>query len=70
MLDVLTSLEVRDGRMQDAVDLVLNAQGDEGRWLLRNTFNGKMWLDIEAKGEPSKWITLRAMRVLKRYYGG
>jgi hypothetical protein len=24
-----------------------------------------MWADIEVKGKPSKWITLRALRVLK-----
>jgi hypothetical protein len=30
------------------------------------TYNGKMWVDIEEKGKPSKWVTLRAMRVLNR----
>jgi hypothetical protein len=33
---------------------------------LENTLNGKMWVDIEQKGKPSKWVTLRALRVLKR----
>lgn len=68
VLDVLTQLGVRDERMQDAVDLVKGAQGQDGKWLLKNTFNGKMWCDIEAKGQPSKWITLRALRVLRRYF--
>ena len=27
--------------------------------------NGKFVVDIEAKGEPSRWVTLRALRVLK-----
>ena len=31
------------------------------------TLNGKMWIDIEQKGQPSKWITLRALRVLKNF---
>jgi hypothetical protein len=25
-----------------------------------------MWIDIEQRGKPSKWVTLRALRVLKR----
>ncbi len=68
VLDTLTRLGVRDERMDDALNLVLNAQGSDGRWLLKHTFNGKMWNDIEVKHEPSKWITLRALRTLKRHY--
>ncbi len=68
VLDTLTRLGVRDGRMEDALKLVLDVQGDDGRWLLKHTFNGKMWVDIDVKHQPSKWITLRAMRTLKGYY--
>jgi hypothetical protein len=68
VLDVLASLGVRDTRMQDAIDLVESEMTSEGRWLLKNTFNGKMICDIEEKGKPSKWITLRALRVLTCYY--
>jgi len=32
---------------------------------LANTFNGKIWVDIEEKKKLSKWITLKAARVLK-----
>ena len=66
VLDILTRLGVRDDRIQTAVDLVLGAQQPDGRWLLENTFNGKMWVDIEEKGRVSKWITLRALRILRR----
>jgi hypothetical protein len=66
VLDTLARLEVRDERIQSAVDLVLDARQPDGRWLLDNTFNGKMWVDIDEKGKPSKWITLRALRTLKR----
>jgi hypothetical protein len=69
VLDVLTRLGMKDERMQKAVDLVLSKQDENGRWNLENTFNGKMWVDIEEKGRPSKWITLKAVRVLKRIYG-
>jgi hypothetical protein len=66
VLDALTRLGVNDDRMDPAVDLTLDARQPDGRWLLENTFNGKMWVDIEEKGKPSKWITLRALRTLKR----
>jgi hypothetical protein len=68
VLDTLTRLGIRDERMDDALNLVLDAQGSDGRWLLKHTFNGKMWTDIDVKHEPSKWITLRAFRTLKRHY--
>lgn len=69
VLDVLTRLGVTDDRMKKALDLVLSKQDENGRWKLENTFNGKMWIDIEKKGNHSKWITLKALRVLKRVYG-
>jgi hypothetical protein len=68
ILDTLTRLGVRDPRMKPSIDLVLDAQQRDGAWLLKDTFNGKMIVDIEEKHRPSKWITLRAMRVLKRYF--
>jgi len=69
VLDPLTRLGVRDPRMEPAIDLVHGAQQGDGSWLLKHTFNGKMWHDIDVKHEPSKWITLRALRVLKRHHG-
>jgi hypothetical protein len=33
---------------------------------MKYTYNGKIWADIEEKHQPSKWVTLRALRVLKR----
>jgi len=70
ILDVLTRLGVRNSRMRDAVDLVLRKQDDHGRWLLAQSWNGKMLVDIEQKDQPSKWITLRALRVLKHHCAG
>jgi len=68
VLDVLTSLAVKDSRMQEAIDLVVSLRQKDGRWTLKNTYNGKMLCDIDAKGQPSKWVTLRALRVLRRFY--
>lgn len=53
------------GRIAGALDLIRSKQDAQGRWTLENSFNGKMWVDIEVKGQPSKWVTLRAMRLLR-----
>ncbi len=54
--------------MQEAVDVVVSKQDSQGIWKLANSFNGKFLVDIEEKGRPSKWITMNALRILKRYY--
>lgn len=68
ILGILTRLGYRDKRMQEAVDLVISKQDHEGKWNLESTFNGRFQVNIERKGKPSKWITLNALRVLKRMY--
>jgi hypothetical protein len=55
----------QDPRLENAYQLILGRQDDEGRWKLENTMN-RMWFEVEKKKEPSKWITLRALRVLKK----
>ena len=68
ILDILTALGYDDERMREAVDLVVSKQDDYGRWNLENTFNGRFQTNIEQKGKPSKWVTLSALKVLKRFY--
>ena len=58
-----------DSRLSNALQLILSKQGAQGRWKLENSLSGKMWADIEEKGKPSKWVTLRALRVLKHVAG-
>jgi hypothetical protein len=48
-----------------ALDWLLSKQDAQGRCKY-GTCNGKMWADVEQKGQPSKWVALRALRVLKR----
>jgi len=69
ILGILTKLGYRDKRMQEAEDLVISKQDDRGKWKLESTFNGRFQANIERKCKPSKWITLNALRVLKRIYG-
>jgi hypothetical protein len=73
--DVLQNLEVlaalskaQDARLTRALELIEEKQDDKGRWRLEYSYNGKTWVDIEEKGQPSKWVTLRALRVLKATY--
>ncbi len=68
VLDILTKLGYKDERMKEAVNLVVSKQNEQGMWKLENTFNGRFQVSIEKKGSSSKWITLNALRVLKRFY--
>ena len=68
ILDILTKLGYHDERMQEAIDLVVSKQDDLGRWKLERSFNGRFQVNIEHEGKPSKWVTLKALRVLKRFY--
>jgi hypothetical protein len=54
-----------DPRLEPAVEWLLAQQDGEGRWKNRYPYNGKMNVDIDRPGEPSRWVTLRACRVLK-----
>lgn len=67
-LEALLSLaavgETRRPEYVPAIQLVESAADPHMRWKLRNTFNGKMLATIETKGQPSKWITLRALQAL------
>ena len=54
-----------DPRMAEAVELVRSARGPDGRWPLGPFHPGRVFFDLEAgEGMPSRWNTLRALRVL------
>jgi len=61
--------ETRRQEYEPALELVRWAADSRCRWLLRTTHNGKMLADVEAKGQPSKWLTLRALTVLAHFTG-
>ena len=70
--DVLQVLEAlveagagHDPRLAHAVEWLLAQQDEHGRWANRYPYAGKMWVDIDVPGAPSRWVTLRACRVLK-----
>ena len=64
-MSVLASLGYgEDPRLDNAQKFILSKRDDQGRWLMEKSLNGKMFVNIEKKGQPSKWITLRAMTAL------
>lgn len=68
ILLVLTDLGIHDERMSDAIELLLAKQTAEGQWILERT-PSNLLTRIETKGKESKWITFRALKVLKGYFG-
>ena len=71
--DVLHILEVfvelhmlEDARLKNALELVRSKQDDLGRWRLEYSYKDKIWIDVGKLNQPNKWVTLRALRVLKK----
>jgi len=57
-----------DSRIVEAVDLLRSKQEPDGTWLLENTHPGTVHFVLEdGDGRPSRWNTLRALRVLRWY---
>ena len=59
-----------DPRLANALTIVREKQDAQGRWLLEYDYTGKTWIDFGAKKQPNKWVTLRALRVLKTLRSG
>ncbi len=68
ILDILTGLSIRDSRMEESIQAVVGKQGEDGKWKAENTYNNDRLLIPFSEAAQSKWLTLRAMRVLKRYF--
>jgi hypothetical protein len=76
--DVLRALEYfrsaggpPDPRLAEAVELLRTKQQSNGTWLLENTHPGQIHFELEdGDGRPSRWNTLRALRVLQWYGNG
>ena len=73
--DVLRGLEylrragaTPDERVAEAIELVESKRDGDGRWPLENQHPGTMAVEVdEGEGRPSRWNTLRALRVLDWY---
>lgn len=73
ILEAMYALTLLDVAMNPALEkplqVVREKKTPQGTWILENSLNGKMWIDVEKKGQPSKWLTYFALRVL-RHFGG
>lgn len=57
----------RDPRLDRALEVIRSRRTADGRWILDRSMNGKTLVDVERAGAPSKWLTVRALSVLKRF---
>jgi hypothetical protein len=54
-----------DPRLAEAVEHVRSKRSDDGTWPLDVDPRGRRWFDVDdGEGQPSRWVTLRALRVL------
>jgi hypothetical protein len=55
-----------DPELGEAVDHVRSRRREDGIWPLDRSLPGRVWFDVDdGVGKPSRWVTLRAMRVLR-----
>jgi hypothetical protein len=55
-----------DRRLGEGIDYVRSRRLEDGTWPLDWSLPGRVWFDVDdGVGKPSRWVTLRAMRVLK-----
>jgi hypothetical protein len=54
-----------DPRLENALTTIRNKQDQEGRWALEYDYAGKTWVEFGTKKQANKWVTLRALKVLK-----
>jgi len=70
-LDYLRAADVEpDERAAEAIGVVEGQRDADGRWPLQHVYAGESHVQMEAVGEPSRWNTLRAMRVLDWFAPG
>jgi hypothetical protein len=56
-----------DPRMHDALDVLSGKRRKDGKWPVQGKKSGQVHFDMERTGQPSRWNTLRALRVLRRF---
>ena len=54
-----------DERFDNAVTVLARKRRRDGRWPVQHKHSGRVWFDMESGREPSRWNTLRALRVMR-----
>jgi hypothetical protein len=55
----------RDARFEEAIQLLRKKRKPDGRWDMHAGMSGRIYFELEKAGEPSRWNTLRGLRVMK-----
>jgi hypothetical protein len=55
----------RDPRLEDAIDLIRRRRRSDGRWACASPQPGALHFQLERPGAPSRWVTLKCLRILK-----
>jgi len=71
ILEAMFALATVGTPMSDSLERPLQVVRDkrtaDGVWRMDKSLNGKMWVDVEVKGQPSKWLTLFGLIVLDHF---
>jgi hypothetical protein len=59
-----------DSRLRESIDLLISRRRPDGRWPLQHRYRALEHFSMERTGGPSRWNTLRALRVLRWWSGG
>ena len=66
LAEALTSVGCgHDPRLKNVLDFIMSKQDDSERWKLEHEYTKKTWGEFGKKGEPSKWVTYRVLKLLK-----
>jgi len=66
LADALVNLGYgNDPRLANTLNIIREKQNADGQWLLEFDYAGKTWRKYGEKKQSNKWVTLRALRVLK-----
>lgn len=55
----------RDKRLHEAIEVLKSKRRPDGRWTLEHRYRARYWFQMETIRRPSRWNTLRALRVLR-----
>ncbi len=67
LLRVLAEYDgVGDARVASLIDVLVGKQNERGQWMLGRDLNAQLVTPLERAGEPSRWVTLNALRVITK----
>lgn len=67
-LDYFREIDFKSESLFDAIEFIQKKQNKDGTWNLQNKHKGLTYFEMEEVGKPSRWNTLRALRILKWWF--